>query len=88
MNLEQKPRFKKAIKKLHQNQKQDLKAAIQEIIKDPSIGAEKKGDLAGVNVYKFKMAKQETLLAYMVSEDTLTLLYLGSHENFYRDLKR
>ena len=44
-----------------------------------------------VFVYKFKMDKQLVLLAYSVSDDeimTLYLLKLGSHENFYRDLKR
>jgi hypothetical protein len=38
----------------------------------------KVGDLTGVQVYRFKMADQLTL----------TLLGLGAHENFYRDLKR
>jgi len=48
------------------------------------------GDLAGVQVYKFKMVGQLMLLAYTFEHDTitLTLLALGSHENFYRDLKR
>ena len=57
---------------------------------DTSLGEMKLGDLAGVQVYKFKMANQLTLLAYHVDDDivTLTLLALGSHENFYRDLKR
>ncbi len=54
------------------------------------IGDAKVGDLAGVRVYKFKMNGQLILLAYEVfgSEDVIKLLALGSHENFYRDLKR
>ena len=50
----------------------------------------KRGDLTGVLVYKFKMVNQLTLPAYTWTEDilTLTLLALGSHENFYRDIKR
>ena len=57
---------------------------------DPSLGEMKVGDLVGIRVYKFKMVKQLTLLAYTFEEDiiTLTLLALGSHENFYRDLKK
>ena len=57
---------------------------------DPSLGEMKVGDIAGIRVYKFKMVKQLTLLAYTFEEDiiTLTLLALGSHENFYRDLKK
>jgi len=39
--------------------------------------------------YKFKMNKQLTLLAYQydIQTPSITLLALGSHENFYRDLK-
>ena len=48
----------------------------------------KKGDLAGVRVYKYKHNSQQRLLAYELKDDTLVLLGHGSHENFYRDLKR
>ena len=48
----------------------------------------KKGDLAGGFVYKFKCNGQLTLLAYVYDPGTRLLLLLGSHENFYRDLKR
>ena len=90
MNILQTNRFKKIVKKLHKNQKSDLYKAIEVISKDPDIGIAKVGDIAGTLVYKFKMVKQETLLAYTYQEQTitLTLLDLGSHENFYRDLKR
>ena len=54
------------------------------------VSYEKAGDLSGVSVYKFKMVKQLTLLAYKYEDQaiTLTLLALGAHENFYRDLKK
>lgn len=86
----QRSQFERAIKKLHKNQKQDLIKAIGLIAQDPGIGEQKKGDLKGVIVYKFKMVGQITLLAYTYDQDALTLrlLDLGSHENFYRDLKR
>ena len=68
----------------------ELDNAIKTIAKDPSIGDPKKGDLNGVCVYKFKMAKQLTLLAYEFykTELQLVMLFVGSHENFYRDMKR
>ena len=67
-----------------------MDGAIKQIIKNPSIGELKKGDLNGVQVYKFKMVNQLTLLAYDFNADKkqLILLALGSHENFYRDLKK
>lgn len=81
--------FKKAVKKLHSNQKADLDIAIRQIIKKPDIGTQKVGDLSSVRVYKFKMVKQLTLLAYQFDDGqlVLTLLMFGTHENFYRDIK-
>ncbi len=89
MKILQTNRFAKAVKKLHKNQKEELDKAIKAISNDPDIGEEKLGDLAGVKVYKFQMQKQLTLLAYVYNEAqiTLTMLAIGSHENFYRDLK-
>lgn len=81
--------FKKKVKKLHKNQKDDLDKAVQELLNNPNLGEQKKGDLVYLRVYKFKMANQESLLGYSFEEDRLILelLALGSHENFYRDLK-
>ena len=58
-------------------------------MQDPLIGDQKSGDLNGIRVYKFKMVNQLRLLAYSYEDDvlTLTLIALGSQENFYRDLK-
>lgn len=90
MKILQTPRFRKQIKKLHKQQKLELDNAIRTIVKDPLIGDTKKGDLSGVYVYKFKMTKQLTLLAYEFykTELQLVMLFVGSHENFYRDMKR
>ena len=89
MNILQTSTFKKAIKKLHKNQKKDLDKVINKIIEDPLVGTMKKGNLGGVQVYKFKMVGQLTLLAYRFNDSgiQLILLALGSHENFYRDHK-
>ncbi|WP_048306762.1 type II toxin-antitoxin system RelE/ParE family toxin [Halomonas sp. PR-M31] len=90
MQVLQTPTFKKAVKKLHANQKGDLDKAIRALIKDPHLGEQKKGDLAFLRVYKFKMTKQLTLLGYHYDDGkiVLTLMALGSHENFYRDVKK
>ena len=90
MKLFQTNFFQKSVKKLHKNQKQSLDKAIQKIKSNPDLGLTKKGDLADVQVYKFKMLNQITLLAYTfnIKNKTLTLLALGTHENFYRDLKK
>ena len=86
--VQQSAMFKRAYKRLHQNQKADVDDAVADIVRDPTIGEAKKGDLAGVFVYKFKCNGQLTLLAYEYDPGTRLLLLLGAHENFYRDLKR
>jgi len=74
-------------KKLHKSEKNDLDKQVQLIIKNPDIGQQKKGDLADIRVHKFKIKSKLMLLAYKYDEDYIKLIVLGSHENFYRDLK-
>ncbi len=90
MHVAQTRSFKRSLKKIHSNEKQKLDAAVKAIISNPLSGEEKKGDLQFVRVYKFKMCKTLTLLAYTWEEDLhlITLLKLSTHENFYRDLKK
>lgn len=83
------PSFVRATKRLHPSQKLELDAALRAISADPTVGEAKVGDLAGVRVFKFRLSNQLCLLAYRVlGEESLKLLTFGSHENFYRDLKR
>lgn len=86
----QTPTFKKSVKKLKPNQKNELDIAIKALMAKPALGEQKKGDLAFLRVYKFKMNKQLTLVGYSFDDGTLTLelMALGSHENFYRNIKQ
>ena len=90
MKIQQSGIFSRRVKKLHPAEKQSLDDAIKTIIVNPAIGQVKIGDLAGVQVYKYKHKAQQYLLAYRFVEEELilTLLALGTHENFYRDLKK
>ena len=89
MTILQTPTFARTAKKLQNSQKLDLDSAIRVIAAEPELGELKKGELAGIRVYKFHMNRQLALLAYTYNETAiiLTLLALGSHENFYRGLK-
>ncbi|MBF0440212.1 MAG: type II toxin-antitoxin system RelE/ParE family toxin [Magnetococcales bacterium] len=82
--------FINVIKRLHANQKDAMDDAVKCISSNPKMGEAKIGDLAGVRVYKFNMVGQMMLLAYewREHEETIILLSAGSHENFYRDIKR
>lgn len=88
MKILQKPAFKRAYKKLFPNQKAFVDAAIRSIVAEPSLGIQKRGELQDIYVYKFKALQQEYLLAYYFDIQTLTLVMLGVHENFYRDVKK
>jgi len=73
---------------MHKTEKHALDEAVKRIISDPTIGEMKIGDLAGIQVYKYKHHAQLYLLAYefIEAELILTLIEHGSHENFYRDI--
>lgn len=89
LKIKQANSFKRAVKKLPKQHKILLDNEVKLLSKNPLLGEKKKGDLDFLRVHKFKLNKQEVLLGYMYEEDELilTLLKLGSHENFYRDLK-
>lgn len=84
----QMPAFKRAYKELHDSEQALVDQAVRLIVSNPSVGEERKGALAGVYAVKFSVNRQQMLLAYERDPVTRKLLLLGSHENFYRTLKR
>ncbi len=58
---------------------------MNEVMKNPEMGEEKKGDLRGIYIVKFKIGKHERLLAYSfnLTRKKITWEALGPHENFY-----
>jgi hypothetical protein len=88
MKIIQSGLFERKVKKLTSRQKAQLDDAIRAIIKDPSIGEGKKGDLKMVFIHKFFIDKTLYLLAYSYTPVLLELIMLGPHENYYSDLKK
>ena len=83
-------RFARQYKKLHNNTAADVDLAVDDVTRNPELGARKKGDLVALRVHKFHSGGQLYLLGYTLDE-SVRLIYLeavGPHENFYRDLKR
>ncbi len=68
-------------------EKSALDRDVKRIAENPAIGEEKKGDLKGVFVHKFKLKTTQYLLACRKAGDALELVMIGPHENYYRDLK-
>lgn len=97
-----KPPFSKFVKKAHKPLQLAIEDATDEVCEQPEIGEAKAGDLAGVRVYKFRFNRQEYLMAYRAPSPEacagagvaaiewlmIDFYQIGSHENFYDELKR
>ena len=87
MKILQSRSFKRKVKKFTKREKNKLDEQIRKIMNNPFIGSEKKGDLRGVYVHKFKLQTVQYLMAYQFVGEDLELVIIGPHENYYRDLK-
>ena len=92
--------FSQYVKKARKPLQLAIEDAVEEVCANPDIGEPKLGDLAGIRVYKFKFQRQEYLIAYRppfveqgrqdmkVEFLVIDFYQVGSHENFYDELKR
>ncbi len=87
MKILQSRSFERKVKKFGKQEKKALDKQILKIAENPSVGAEKKGDLRGVYVHKCKIKNTQYLLSYRFVGADLELIMIGPHENYYRDLK-
>ena len=88
MDLLYKSAFWKFLKKQSRPFQLAVEDEIERIYKNPELGGEKSGDLAGFRVHKFTFRKQEYLIAYKTVGGSFTAYMIDTHENFYRNLKR
>jgi mRNA-degrading endonuclease RelE of RelBE toxin-antitoxin system len=86
MKIFQSRSFERKVKKFSKAQKSQLDKQVKLILKDPTIGIEKKGDLRGIYVHKLKTIQY--LSAYRLIDENLELIMIGPHQNYYRDLKK
>lgn len=75
---------------MHPNMLAATHETIAAIARDSTLGQEKKSNLEFFFVYKYRVLNVQYLLAYLVDEEAkeIALVAVGTHENFYRDLKR
>jgi len=81
------PLFRKFVKKQVPPFQLAIRDEVDSICAEPTLGEEKVGDLTGCQVYRFKYHKQEYLIAYSLGEESIAFWMIGTHENFYKDLK-
>ena len=95
MRISYKKPFARFIKKLNKSFQLTIEDRVLEICTDPGIGEQKTGDLREIWVYKFRFNTQEYLMAYRFRQFEkgagliwINFYQIGSHENFYSQLKR
>ena len=87
MRIIQSRTFEKRVRHFRKQEKGILDQQVRKIANDPSVGLEKRGELRGVFVHKFKIQATQYLLSYRMADSvTLELIMVGPHENYYRDL--
>ena len=87
MKVLQSRSFANKVKRFTKKQKIIQDGEIRKIMDNPAIGQEKKGDMRGVYIHKFKIGMVQYLLSYRFNKDNLELIMIGPHENYYRDLR-
>ena len=87
--------FAQYIKKARKPLQLAIADAVEVVCETPEVGELKVGDLAGVQVYKFRFNRQDYWVAYRAPKKDLPLEFLiidfyqvGTHENFYDELKQ
>jgi len=80
--------FRKFVKKQARPLQLIIEDEVDKIVKNPALGDSKKGDLAGFRVHKFSYRDRIFLISYRLGESELIFFTVGTHENFYRELKR
>ena len=88
MDILYKPPFRKFVKKQSRAFQLVIEDEVEGVRNIPDIGEAKKGDLSGLKVHKFKFQRQEYLIAYKEESNTIIFYMIGTHENFYRELKQ
>ncbi len=83
-----KPPFRKFVKKQTRPFQLVIEDEVENIIQNPELGDLKKGDLSNFRIHRFFYGKQTFLISYRQWESEIVFYTLGSHENFYRGLKR
>jgi len=78
MAIYQSKSFAQKVKKMRKQEKEILDQEVQRIAQNPSIGEEKKGDLTGVFVHKFKIETAQYLLAYRKIDPDLELVMIDA----------
>lgn len=78
MRIIQSRTFEKRVRQFRKQEKEVLDQKVRKIVENPEIGQEKRGELHGAFVHKFKLHATQYLLPYrMTDADTLELIMIA-----------
>jgi mRNA-degrading endonuclease RelE of RelBE toxin-antitoxin system len=80
----------KQLGKKAKNLIQEIEHHKQQIVQNALLGHDLKGDLKGFKSYDFKFQQVSIRVCYIYHEEDnhITFMYVGTRENFYKDVKR
>ena len=88
MDVHFKSPFRRFVKKQAKPFQLVIEDEVDRIIENPGLGDSKKGDLADFRIHQFHYRNQIFLISYRLRESEVDFFTVGTHENFYRELKR
>jgi mRNA-degrading endonuclease RelE of RelBE toxin-antitoxin system len=85
MKLLETSKFNKLRKKLKEtHEKESLKTAIENILKDPEAGKKLKGEFKELRSYRYTTKGQARRLIYKLEIDSIILFSFGPREGIYK----
>lgn len=80
----------KQLRNLNNPVKDRIIEALEQIAENPFSGERLKGDLTAIYSYHLKVAGVEYRIAYQIKKQEILVIVLqiGTHENFYEELKK
>ncbi|MFM2030188.1 MAG: hypothetical protein RL517_1381 [Pseudomonadota bacterium] len=95
MKISYKRPFVQFVKKASKPLQLAIEDKVLQICTNPALGEKKLGDLKEILIFKFKFNRHEYLMAYRPekSKEEIDIIaigfyQIGTHENFYTELKR
>ena len=85
MKILETSKFQKLRKKIkEESEKEGLKSAIKNILNEPKVGKNLKGELKGLKSLKYFVNGQHRRLIFKIEEDILYLFSFGPREGAYK----
>ena len=87
MRIFQAVSFARKVGRYSAEEKHLIDQEIMRLARNPAAGDEKKGELGGVFIHRFRVLDSPHILAYQLIGDDLELIMVGPRVDYYRESK-